>query len=126
MQTEEARTRLENERKRLEQLRSQVQEELSPGGESEEASMGELSSYDQHPADVGTEVLEKEQDLSLMEQLTAQLEDVDHALHRLELGDYGTCEACGKPIPPERLQEFPAARFCVEDQAAAERHVRGT
>jgi RNA polymerase-binding transcription factor len=39
----------------------------------------------------------------------------------LETGKYGICEACGLPIPPERLEAHPAARFCLEDQQNIER-----
>jgi RNA polymerase-binding transcription factor DksA len=39
--------------------------------------------------------------------------DVEHALARLDNGTYGWCEACGKPMPFERLEAIPSARFCV-------------
>ena len=51
----------------------------------------------------------------------AALEDVDRALQMLDKGTYGLCEACGKPINPERLEANPAARFCREDQRLQER-----
>ncbi len=39
--------------------------------------------------------------------------DVQHALDRFDDGTYGTCEACGRPIPFERLEAIPQARHCV-------------
>lgn len=51
----------------------------------------------------------------------AALEDVDRALQMLQKGTYGICEACGRPIAPERLEANPAARFCREDQQSQER-----
>lgn len=39
--------------------------------------------------------------------------EIDHALERLDNGSYGTCESCGRPVPVERLEAIPAARFCV-------------
>ena len=48
--------------------------------------------------------------------IDAELEDVDRAMRMLEKGTYGICEACGRPIPPERLEAHPAARYCLEDQ----------
>jgi RNA polymerase-binding transcription factor DksA len=51
----------------------------------------------------------------------AALEDVDRAMRMLEKGTYGICEACGRPIPAERLEVHPAARFCLEDQQNLER-----
>lgn len=39
--------------------------------------------------------------------------DVGHALERIDLGTYGSCEACGVPMPFERLEAIPWARLCV-------------
>ncbi len=117
------RARLDQERTRLEEVRTGFAEEHLTD-ESEEESVSELSSFDQHQADVGTETFEREKDLSILEHVEAELADVEHALARLEDGTYGTCEACGRPIGDERLEAMPAARFCLDDQAQAERDVR--
>jgi RNA polymerase-binding transcription factor DksA len=122
MQTDEARRRLEDERARLEGVRDTFTEEHLHD-ESESDSLSELSHIDQHQADVGTETFEREKDLSILERVEAELDDVDHALTRLDEGSYGTCEACGRSIGDDRLEALPAARFCVDDQAAAEGHV---
>lgn len=119
MDTQQARTRLEEERIRLEGIRDSVDT-----SESEDESLSELSSLDQHQADIGTETFDREKDISILEQVEAELSDIEHALKRLEDGTYGTCEACGKPIGDDRLEVLPAARFCLEDQAGAERDVR--
>jgi RNA polymerase-binding transcription factor DksA len=120
MDADEARRRLDAERARLNQVKSDFDDEhLSD--ESEDENLSELSSVDQHQADVGTETFEREKDLSILEQIDAELADVEHALKRLDDGTYGTCEFDGKPIPDERLEALPAARFCVEHQAEAER-----
>ena len=39
--------------------------------------------------------------------------DIRHALSRLEEGTYGTCERCSAEIPLERLEVIPHARSCV-------------
>jgi RNA polymerase-binding transcription factor DksA len=61
----------------------------------------------------GDSVLERE----LAEAGAARAEetaaDVAHALERMENGTYGWCEACGAPMPFERLQAIPSARLCV-------------
>ena len=114
---------LQSERARLEGLRSDYQQE-GLRTETEQDSLHELSGSDQHQADVGTETFNRERDLSILEQIEAELADVEHALERLAAGSYGTCEACGRPIDEERLAVQPAARFCVTDQAAAEREAR--
>ena len=121
MTDDAARTRLEEERRRLEEVRDSID---SVSEESERESLSELSSSDQHPGDIGSETFEREKDLSILEQVEAELADVAHALDRLDQGTYGTCEACGEPISDERLEALPAARFCLKDQALAEREVR--
>ena len=125
MDSEQVRPRLTEERARLEGLRDDfVTQGLT--AESEEDSLSELSSVDQHQADVGTETFHREADLSILERVEAELDEVEHALRRLDDGTYGTCEACGKPIGEARLEAQPAARFCLEDQALAEREARLT
>ena len=121
MDDDEARARLDEERRRLEEVRDSID---SVSDESERESLSELSSSDQHPGDIGSETFEREKDLSILEQVEAELADVAHALERLDQGTYGTCEACGQPIGEERLEALPAARFCLKDQALAEREVR--
>ena len=123
MDTDLARQRLADERERLVGVRSAFDDEHL-ADQSESDSVGEISSYDQHQADMGTETFEREKDLSILEQVEAELADVEHARRRLDAGDYGTCEVCGKPIPDERLEAMPAARLCLEHQAEAEREVR--
>ncbi len=123
MDDELARRRLAEERERLVGVRSAFDEEHL-ADQSETESLGEISSYDQHQADMGTETFEREKDLSILEQIDAELADVEHAIRRLDAGDYGTCEVDGKPIPADRLEAMPAARLCLEHQAAAERDVR--
>lgn len=44
------------------------------------------------------------------------LDQVGAALQRLAEGRYGRCERCDQPIPRERLEVLPHARFCVPCQ----------
>jgi RNA polymerase-binding transcription factor DksA len=123
MDLDVARQRLDAERVRLEETKATFDDEHLRD-ESEDDNLSELSSIDQHPADVGTETFEREKDISILEQVEAELADVEHALRRLEDGTYGICEACGEPIGEDRLEALPAARFCLKDQAAAEEELR--
>ena len=121
MEADQVRQLLADEQERLESLR---QEYTGMRDESEGDSLQELSSVDQHQADVGSETFEREKDLTILDEIEGELADIEHALRRLDEGTYGTCEACGKTIPDERLEAMPAARFCVDDQAEAERENR--
>jgi DnaK suppressor protein len=119
MNKAKARKRLEQERTRLEGMRDGIRREQGEGPGADAA--GELSSVDQHPGDLGTETFEHEKNISLLEQVESELLEIEAALERVERGTYGTCQACGRPIAAERLEALPATRFCVDDQAKAER-----
>lgn len=116
MDTESARTRLDEERDRLTKTLADLEEQ----SDAQKESLQELSVYDQHPGDIGTETFEMEKDASIIESVRAALEDVDAATSRLEAGTYGKCQRCGEPIPDDRLEAMPAARYCVEHQAEVE------
>lgn len=107
-----ARELLGREAERVGSLIGDVKVEVGEGSENE--SLGELSGNDQHPADVGTETFEREKDLSILESLEHELREIEVALSRVDEGTYGTCEGCGEPIPEERLEAQPAARFCTD------------
>jgi DnaK suppressor protein len=109
---------LEEERTRLQGIREGIQREQDEGTSD---TGGELSSFDQHPGDSGTETFEMEKNVSLLEQVDDELAEIEAAVQRLDRGTYGTCQACGRPIGDARLEAMPAARFCIEDQAKAER-----
>ena len=118
MDDADVRKRLETERERLITAQRETLEQHGEGPESQ--GMSELASYDQHDADTATETFEREKDESIVERLDAELADVERALAKLDDGTYGICEACGRPIERDRLDAYPAARFCVRDQAGAE------
>jgi RNA polymerase-binding transcription factor DksA len=125
MDTQHARGLLESEQVRLQAIRDGFTED-GLTTESEDESLAELSSLDQHQADVGTETFNRERDISILESVEAELADIEHALKRLDDGSYGTCEACGKTIAADRLEAQPAARFCLDDQSRAEQEARAT
>ena len=45
-----------------------------------------------------------------------QLRQIQEALDRLQLGDYGICLSCEEAIPAKRLQALPWAKYCVRCQ----------
>jgi RNA polymerase-binding transcription factor DksA len=77
-------------------------------------SGGEISVADQHPADAGTETQYREQSLSLLEQIEAEMNDIEHALQKLADGTYGKCDVCGEAIGDERQKELPATALCID------------
>jgi len=81
---------------------------------SQTDSVGELSSYDNHPADMATELYERGKDIALNEHAETELEDINEALHAIEEGTYGICKVCSLDIPLERLLAIPTAKTCIE------------
>lgn len=114
MESEEARQRVEAEKQRVEGLIADLRGGL--GDESESEQLSEMSSYDQHPADTATETFEREKDLSILDQLEAELAELQAALQRIDAGTYGVDDVTGKPIPDERLDAIPAARTNVDTE----------
>ena len=45
-----------------------------------------------------------------------QLRDIQIALEKLRLGEFGICEHCEEPIAPKRLRAIPWAKFCIRCQ----------
>lgn len=118
MDIEASRNRLLEERHRLRGIRTSLQGQAAERG-------GELSSVDQHPADIGSDTFERSKELAILDRTEQQLADVERALERLQRGEYGICEACGESIGPARLTARPAARLCLRDQELAEAEEAG-
>lgn len=84
--------------------------------ESMTESIGELSSYDNHPADIGTEMFERGKDIALEESKENTLKLINEALEKVEQGTFGRCEKCNNEISIERLEALPYAKYCLEHQ----------
>jgi len=76
-------------------------------------SSGDLSSFTYHMADQGTDAEEREKAFLLASQSGRLLYRIDEALRRIKDKNYGSCQVCGEPIKPERLQVVPHARMCI-------------
>ncbi len=92
-------------------LHNNLQEQMSE-------SFEEFSMYDNHPADIGTELFEREKDFSLYMLDRETLREIDQALERMEQGTYGICAVCGRPIDEERLEALPWSLTCKEHAPA--------
>ncbi len=65
-------------------------------------------------ADSAHSTAERARTLSVMKALRSNLRWVDRALTKMELGTYGVCERCGRPIAIERLDALPWAILCID------------
>lgn len=59
--------------------------------------------------------------LQLVSTGQTSLNDLEAALHRLELGNYGACEMCHELIAKVRLQAHPCAKLCIKCQSESEK-----
>lgn len=117
--------KLEYFRRKLLALRAAYEEQLRSfryGGlkESLQDSIQELSSYDNHPADLGSELFERSKDLALRDNATLQLQKIEDALDSMREGTYGRCRRCGQDISWERLEAVPETTLCLGCRQAME------
>jgi RNA polymerase-binding transcription factor DksA len=79
---------------------------------SERYSSGELSSYDNHPADIGTDVYMQDMQNSLTNHEEGRLNNIEDALNKIEDGSYGICNVCHQQIDEDRLDILPETNLC--------------
>jgi DnaK suppressor protein len=96
-------------------LRSQLEAER----DSLRARLTELGfgvvghNYDSNFADSSQVTAERGEAEALAATLEETLVEVEHAIDKLDLATYGSCESCGKAIGAARLEAKPAARTCI-------------
>lgn len=80
---------------------------------------GDGSGDDQ--ADYGSAALEREQELTFVNNTRDLLEQTRRALGRVSAGTFGSCESCNEAIGKARQQAFPRATLCVSCKQKEER-----
>ncbi len=85
---------------------------------------GDASAFGMHQADAGSDAYDRDFALSLLSQEQDSLYEIDQALKRIEVGNYGVCEMSGKQILKARLEALPFTRYTVECQAEIEKRNR--
>ncbi len=76
---------------------------------------------DEHDPEGSTVSVERNNEMALLAAAEESLVELLDARVRLDEGTYGLCEMCGNPIPAERLEIRPEARYCVAHASAARR-----
>jgi DnaK suppressor protein len=72
-------------------------------------------------ADAGSATFDREQALSIQNNIRDLIDQVDRALTRIADGSYGSCESCGRPIEPARLKALPRTLLCTDCKRREER-----
>lgn len=104
---------------RLTELQAEYDQALSAITELSRERLADSAGDDQ--ADTGTKTFEREQEITLANNLLERVTQVERAIERLGQGNYGWCERCGDQIPVERLAAFPSATRCVSCKQLEER-----
>lgn len=82
-----------------------------------EASVDHFGQTEDSPAQVSTA---RDLEFALDARESAELDQIEAALQRIEAGTYGQCVDCGVQIPTARLHAAPEAARCVPCQAKTE------
>ena len=104
---------------RRDELQAEYDQTLAEIAELQRERLTDSAGDDQ--ADTGTKTFEREQEISLANNLLERITQVERAIERLGEGNYGWCEKCGNAIPVERLAAFPSATLCVSCKQLEER-----
>ncbi len=95
----------------------QLQEEAFSGSEA-----GNEQRSSNHMAEMGSDAWDLDFSLQLVESDQGVLEEISHALKKVDEGNFGLCELClangvsetKARIPKTRLQAIPHARNCID------------
>lgn len=111
MNTEHFRTRLTEEKARLEAELSTVGRK-NPSNPQDWEAVPPESEQESDPNDQADVMEEYGNNNAILKDLEARYNDVLAALARIEDGSYGTCVVSGEAIEEERLEADPAAATC--------------
>lgn len=71
--------------------------------------------------DLASMTTEQNLTFKLLDRDRKLMAEIEHALNKIETGDYGYCEGTGEPIPKRRLEVRPWCRHSVKYKEQLER-----
>jgi DnaK suppressor protein len=77
------------------------------------------------PPDFSEQAVERQNEEvldALGEASRQELRQINRTLARMDAGEYGICDCCGEPIPPERLAVMPHSECCLACAEKREQH----
>jgi DnaK suppressor protein len=109
---------VEEQRKRLEALRAELQAGSAVAAERDRQDVTGNVALD--AGDWGEIATECQTDEALHKVTENRLRAVERALQKIAEGTYGLSDASGKPIPKARLEKTPEAIYTLEEERARE------
>lgn len=112
---------LDGVRRALEARRDDTRERVAVLAQRPELTSAQ--GFGKRIGDGTTEAISRLTEIGVGDSLETALARTERALAKLADGTYGTCDTCGKPIAPARLQAMPDGVLCLAC-AASQRRVR--
>lgn len=110
------RTFIAEQKARLHTLRQDIEHDLQQVHDNMVQGLAPSDATDQEEVAVINNM--RQMDMAGGDLFADRLYEIDYALKAIDNGSYGTCERCGQPINPERLDAKPWATFCITCQEA--------
>jgi DnaK suppressor protein len=84
--------------------------------------LGSAQGFGKRIGDGTTEAISRLTDIGVGQSLESTLARIERALSKLDEGNYGACDVCGKPIGRARLQAMPDSVMCLNCAASERSH----
>ncbi len=93
-------------------------------GDNDNNNSAELSNYDNHPAEIASELFDIEHQMALKKLQEHDVDEINRAKEKIKDGTFGLCESCGEAIDPKRLELLPQAKLCIDCAREFDKHVQ--
>lgn len=107
---EQIKQKLLDEKKTIEKLPEFLGGKTTTPGKTSQ----KFPEYGDDEEENANEIADYEASLSIEKDLGKTLRDINSALERIEVGSYGICKYCQKPIDHKRLMARPTSSSCIE------------
>lgn len=91
-----------------------ISESILTGADRTISEMTDHSDNYPDPTDRAAAESDRSFELRIRDRERRLLGKIKEAIDRIDSNNYGTCEECGDPIAPERLEARPVTTYCIE------------
>ncbi len=91
-----------------------ISDSILSGADRTISEMTDHSDNYPDPTDRAAAESDRSFELRIRDRERKLLGKIEEAIDRIDHGNYGTCEECGDPIAPERLEARPVTTYCIE------------
>jgi DnaK suppressor protein len=102
----------EDVRRRLEEHRDRTRARVEALAKRPE--LGSAQGFGKRIGDGTVESISRLTEIGVGTSLEERLLRIERALTKLDEGTYGSCDSCGEPIAPKRLEAMPESVLCME------------